>query len=108
MEKNVPLTLEQFSVYIEFIKERDKNMEKINKLFTEEFEDSIFYPYFRYEAQMVRLLETVMKDKGEWISYFIYDLDFGNKWHENCVTDGDKDIPLGTIEDLYNFLVEEY
>ena len=109
MEKNVPLTLNEFAEYINFIKERDEKMSEINKLFTEEFEDSIFYPYFKYENKLVHLLEQTMHDKGEYIQYYIYELDFGVKWHSGCIVDAsDIDIPLGTIEDLYNILVEEY
>ena len=109
MKKNVPLTLEQFTNFINFIKDRDEAMNKINKLFTNEFEDSIFYPYFRYEAQFVKLLELTMHDNGDYISYFLYELNFGEKWEPGCIIDeNDNDIPLGTIVDLYNILVEEY
>ena len=42
------ISLHDFDKAIRFIDERNKGVEKVNKVFTEEFEDSVFYPYFKY------------------------------------------------------------
>lgn len=106
---NCILTKKDFVDYIEFIKERDEKMEQINNLFTDEFEDSIFYPYFKYEAKFVNLLKTVMHDDGDWIDYFIYERDYGKDLKLGDVTESDgTPIPMSTAEELYDFLINEY
>lgn len=59
------------------------------------------------EVMLGKLLEAVCEDKGNWISYFCYELDFGRDWEPGDVEDKDgKDIPLGTIDDLYNLVTK--
>ena len=96
---------------INFIRDRNDAMAKINKVFTEEFEDSVFYPYFKYDNQLIKVLaasfdydDDVMYD---WISYYCFELDFGRKHTLGCVEEHGKPIPLGTPEELYDFLFEE-
>lgn len=33
-----------------------------------------------------------MKDEYDWIDYFMYELDFGEKYYDGCVLDKDKSI----------------
>ena len=96
---------------INFIRDRNDAMAKINKVFTEEFEDSVFYPYFKYDNQLIKVLaasfdydDDVMYD---WISYYCFELDFGRKHKLGCVMENGKPIPPGTPEELYDFLFEE-
>lgn len=58
---------------------------------------------------LLELLEAIMDDnEDEWISYFCYELDFGNEWCEGCCTDEKgNDIPLQTIDDLWNVLTKK-
>ena len=107
---DVALSKEQFCHIINFMKDRSAAQSKIDDLFSKEFTDSIFLPYSRYETEMLKLLEIVMHDtESNWISYFIYDLDFGKEWKEDSVLSADNvPIPLRTPEELYNMLVEEY
>lgn len=57
------------------------------------------------ESTVVMLLEEIMKDISEDISYFCWELDFGHKWKPGMVTDknGD-DIDFSTAEKLYDYL----
>ena len=97
---------------INFIRDRNDAMDKLNKVFTEEFEDSVFYPYFKYEVQMLKVLaasfdydEAIIDD---WISYFCFELDFGRKYQLGDVSEADgTPIPLGTPEELYDYLFKE-
>ena len=96
---------------INFIRDRNDSMNKVNKVFTEEFEDSVFYPYFKYEAQMLKVLaasfdydEAIIDD---WISYFCFEIDFGRKYSptEECAWEKDgSPIKLGSAEELYDYL----
>lgn len=102
---------EDFEKAIRFIDERNQATIRINEAFTDEFEDSIFYPYTRYETAMVELLVAATSEKydtGDDIYYFIYDLDCGREWEPGMVTDKDgNDIKMETIRDLYDYIVKE-
>lgn len=53
----------------------------------------------------VDLLRTVMHDTGDWIGYWIYELDFGRKYKSGDVTDANGvPIPFGSARELYNYL----
>lgn len=58
--------------------------------------------------EAVRLLEILCDDEEEsMISYWMWELDCGSKWHPGCVTDiNGNDIKLETVEDLYNYLAQ--
>lgn len=107
------LSKNSFIRSINFIKERMEGQDAIGKLFKKEFDDSIFWPYCKYETELIRVLKEIFQDtENEWIDYFIYELDFGKRWKPNTITEKDKtgkvrDIPLGTVEDLYNLLLED-
>ena len=106
---------ELFVQTINFIKERNGAMQKINKAFSEEFEDSICDLYFKYENQIIKILAASFDYDDEviedWILYYCFDLDFGRRHKLGDVTeikDGvEVVIPLGTPEELYEMLFKE-
>ena len=62
----------------------------------------------RLEDALIRELEKEFEDEDSWISYFVYELEFGTKEYAgNCgnMQDG-RHICLETPEDLYDFLVD--
>lgn len=62
-------------------------------------EDSIGY--------IISLLEILTNDtKDHWISWFVFENDFGKK-HNECYYENDEMFYLDTPEDLYDFLEEE-
>lgn len=96
---------------INFIKERSDATNKLNEVFTAEFDDSVFYPYFKYEDQLLKVLAASFDYDddiiGDWISYYCYELDFGRKHQLGDVTFNDVPVPLGTPEELYDMLFKE-
>jgi hypothetical protein len=58
----------------------------------------------RHEGLILDLLKSIMKDDGEWIDYWVYELEYGKKAKKNSVSVKDKNIPIKTINDLYNLL----
>ena len=45
---------------------------------------------------------------SEVIDYWIYDLNFGSKYYDGCITEKDgTNIVLKTAENLYDYLIEE-
>ena len=106
---------ELFVQTINFIKERNDAMQKINEIFTNEFEDSVFYPYFKYDSQLLKVLAASFDYDDnivyDWISYYCFELDFGRDYKLGDVIETqngvDVAIPLGTPEELYDMLFEE-
>lgn len=58
--------------------------------------------------EAVKLLEILCDDEEDgMISYWMWELDCGRKWHPGCVIDvNGNDIKLETVEDLYNYLAQ--
>lgn len=87
---------------LRMLKEAENNLNKAFKIFEPDFS---YISFGRYETLVVQALEYAFDDKDSWISYFIYDLEFGKKWHKGCVTEKNgKDIPLKNANDLYNLI----
>ena len=68
------------------------------------------YIYTKYALPgLIKLLESIMQDKCEWIKYWLYELDCGEKYRPSSITDNQgKPIKLKTIADLYALLKKEY
>lgn len=56
---------------------------------------------------VVDLLEREFDDESEWISYWIWELDFGKEYRPGSVMLNHRPVALATIQDLYNVLTEE-
>ena len=94
-----------------------KYIDKIQKL--REAEDSLnlagkqlveFHISFaEHEQLIVDILTDIFNDSAfDWISYFIYDLSFGNDWHEGCIREKDgTDVPMRNASELYDVLMSE-
>lgn len=58
-----------------------------------------------HESVVVYLLENMFDT--DMISYFIYELDYGEKYKEGCVLDENmNEIDLSTAEKMYDYLVK--
>lgn len=94
------------------MKERADTQSQLGKIFSKEFDDSTFWPYNKYETEMVKVLTEVFQDtETKWISYYIYELDFGRNWKPMTVTEKDSngndiDVPMGTPQQLYKVLTD--
>lgn len=103
------LSKEIFVECINFMKDRSDAVDKINEVFTDEFEDSVFYPYFKYETMMGKVLKDTMCDENDWIEWYLYEQDYGRGVKPDSVTEADgTPIDLTTPEKLYDFLISEY
>ena len=75
------------------------------------FEDMICDPDSR-DILLDIIIEAMDDKETDWIEYYIYELDWGErntgedplKVYEK---DGETEIPLSTLEDLYNVLIKE-
>lgn len=56
---------------------------------------------------IIDLLESIFDDKSGWISYWVFELKFGEDYQDGYVKDKDgNNISLKTADDLYDLLVE--
>ena len=112
---NIPLPREKFTKYITSIKNQSNYIDELNSLNTKYNSDvSVCDSNLKYD--LVDLLIYIFNDnKNDWISYWIYELDFGktaDKMTASIESDisetGSFAIPLETIDDLYDLLIAEY
>ena len=55
----------------------------------------------------VKLLEQIFDDKYDWISYYMWELDFGRAYKDGMITRKDgSNIRLESFRDLYDLLIE--
>lgn len=110
------MTKKLFIETISFLEERSKFQEDLQSLLDKELEEgfNFIYPYTKWENMLVKILEEELevefedRTRTDWISYFIYELEFGKKWEPGMITDVDgSDIDLSTSEKLYDFLISE-
>jgi len=67
-----------------------------------EFSEPVF-------SEFLNFLEYVCKDtECSWISYWMFDLDFGTKYKEGSVKIGEENVKLESIVDLYNLVKANY
>lgn len=102
------VTYEEFNRYIESIK---MVLDVENKLIgissdvraKSKSEFTLYYPSLI--SEVIELLGKAVDDKDDWISYFIFELDFGKQNDVLQVKDCDgNEIPLKTTKDLWNII----
>lgn len=63
------------------------------------------YKNIHLHNQLIKLLKLAMNDNHySWIEYYIYDLEFGEKYTKGSVRVKNKDFELKTPEDLWELL----
>lgn len=68
----------------------------------------VFYDTDHALPGLVNLLRQITKDDGDWIEYWLYELEQGTKFKLGMVTDNGKKVRLKTAEDLYRFLRKNF
>ncbi len=59
-----------------------------------------------HESTVILLLQKLLRDTGDDISYFIYELDYGRKYEPGMITDVDgHDIDFSSPERVYDYLM---
>lgn len=112
---DIPLSREKFTNYIISIKGQSFYLDDLNSL-NRKYNIDVSICSSPLEDDLVDLLIYIFNDnKNDWISYWIYELNFGedaNSMTASIESDisetGSFAIPLETIDDLYNLLIAEY
>lgn len=79
--------------------------EHLGKAFPGAFQANLLPSNSILQNQLIKILQTEMKDGDKWIDYFCWELNFGQENWRLKVTDGGKEVPLTTPEDLYKLLL---
>lgn len=66
------------------------------------------YENLRCAGTVLDILAAIFEDESDWISYYCFELDFGKRYEPGCVKKDGKNVPLATLEDLYNLLLKNY
>lgn len=98
-----------FTDFMQWLIEKKGNSERLRiAMDNYDPEYSHVVPDGEWEGQIIRLLEIVMDDRAEWISYWVYDLNCGEDYKKGSITKKDgTPIPLKTTIDLYNLLTNQ-
>ena len=98
------LTFKEFNDYIKKIREQLEYSDNLDDALRKMSPD--FGGFFNTAIDIaIDLLKRVMNDKDEWIEYYIYEANWGKTFKEVYESDGTP-IPLETIEDLYNIIID--
>jgi len=105
---NTPISYELFEKSIKGLIETFNKNDAFSKAM-EKVSDTYFISELHHPASSIALglLEAIFKDEGEWISYWMFELDYGLKADDLTAHEADgTPISLKTIQDLYNLLIK--
>jgi len=102
------ITKEQFIEYMEKLEQQTNIDKEAGDLLSKYFSGfSGWYDNVRLFDIIFDFLHNEFDDKDDWISYYVYELDFGKDWTEECCKDSDGVIiDLSSSDKLYDFLIE--
>lgn len=104
------MTKEQLKENLEWLqsrKEREDKADKFLDALSPDVHSGISGAFTEWESRFVKLLQQCFEDT-DWISYWIYDCNFGTNDFADSIKDKNgKQIPFRTVEDLYNLLMDK-
>ena len=95
------MKLDDFKMHMEKIVNAIEKSREIGEVFGCE---GIIVIYDELLDSIVDLLQYHFKDRNDWINYWLWELDMGKSYKKGGVILDGKDVPLKTIEDLYNII----
>lgn len=106
--KDYPIpSKEAFKKIINDIQDINQKNDKFNDTLRKVYADGIFY-FPTLETTILSYLAELFDNKCNRIYYFICELDYGRSWKPGDVTVDGKDYKLATVDDLYDFLIENF
>lgn len=101
------ISKDSFVSHMKFLKELyDKDTYQMS-FFQNEFECCPTTCFDHLLDDYITLLEETMNDTGNWISYYIFELDFGDGYTDGMIKDKDgSNISLANPEELYDLICE--
>ena len=97
---------EQFHMLLETMKDIDLKMDQLNDVLLETCIDSIvIFPTMK--DTVLKYLKEVFHDDYDVLYPFACEYECGQLWKEGSIMIDGKDVVLKTIDDLYDFLLEQ-
>lgn len=84
------------------LKEVERECNAVFKKISPEFN---FFCLDAYEDIVYKAISETMGDESHWTGYWLYELDCGKRAKDNSVKIDDKNVPIKTLDDLYNVIV---
>lgn len=108
MKPRIKLTKEKFIQIMDALLEQDYENNKKNEAFQVLLPETfVCYTGDGLEPILLSILKEAFNDQGDWIGYYIYELDYGRKYEEGCATYKDGgNIDISTPSSLYDFLIK--
>lgn len=104
--KKIPMTFEKFKEYMDIV-EHDYNIQE--KIYEASNHTIELIEVFSSLSAVTNLLSYIFCDEEDWVGYYCWELDMGKNWKPGMITSKDgKDIPLGTVRDLYELLIDNF
>lgn len=107
------ITKKEFVDIIERLKETNDTVEKVNEILRNT-RNSIENDFMNasamsisHESVVVKLLENMFNDKDEWISWWLYEQDYGRTISiDDAQDEKGNNIDITTPEKFYDFLIK--
>jgi len=106
-QKGNIMNLNQFKIFMQAIKdyyEREEQLSIALEPFNSSYTVIEFCPSI--VSSVLNYLKDSFNDKDEWISYWIFELDYGTRTDIGVSYKNGDYIDLSSIDALYNFLIE--
>lgn len=103
MEKQLPMSFEEFDTIINELQRENRYMDECSAVGFDGLIDSI--PSYDI---VVKLLSMLFNDDDNWLSWWVYDAEFGLKNFEAFDENGETIPELDTIEGIYDLLIHNY
>lgn len=106
------LAFEQFKEALTELVRYIRFDDAVSKLFSDYSKETKFDMDFPYQMPLVSAIVSVLEaatgdSENGWISYWLFELNCGDDYHDGVVTKNEENIPLRTIGDLWNLLCSE-
>jgi hypothetical protein len=97
----------EFCEVMNNLKQTDECIDILNNVFKTHNKDIKIYSTLYEFTDILKVLKIMFND-DEIIDYWVYDLNYGEKYSDGCITEKDNtEIVLKTAEDLYEYLIKE-
>ena len=103
---NPIISKSEFRQILNKLKENEEFIDEINNVLRKFGRDGYIF-LTGLEDTIVRLLENIFGDTDQWISYWVWEKDFGKNYEDGDAVDENGDIiHIKTAEELYDFLIK--
>jgi len=99
-------TKQNFIDAMNYIIDKQEKANKLSMAIQEYSGDKDFSGFFDSSNEVYNILKDVYNDVDDWIGYWLYELDCGRLAKRNSIKIGKKNIPIKTLDDLYNLLIK--